>query len=232
MAFGQHLDRCRYRSEGRGTRSISDEVRAAQIKHIRHAPGHDVGQLTRHRVFTCLGQRAVHFSVELIEDAGLHATRQRLESAGSSQPIGKLGVNDTLVGDVVQFAAHRRAEDDAGVVSVERTVGIARVSQRLSGNTDRPLLTLIHRGCYFGRNTEALPVELKPLHPTPDNRVGLIGRIMVGVVIIRDAPPIGGRLGNTVALVENILPERPRIGRIRQNGTNANNGDGAICSVH
>ena len=132
----------------------------------------------------------------------------------------------------MQFAAHRGAQNDAGVLGVERAVGVARISQRLGGNRHRPLLALIHRGGHLRRHAEALPIKLKALDPAANRRVGLIGGAVVGVKIICAAPALSGRLGDAVALGEDILPKGTSTGRIRQNGADADNGDGAGCYVH
>jgi hypothetical protein len=139
-----------------------------------------------------------------------------------------LGEGDAVLRDVVQLAAHRRAQDHAGAFGVERAVGVAVVGQRLVGDGDRPLLPFVHRRGDFGRDAVLFPVELIALHPAADLGIGLVRRGRVGVVIVGDAPAIGWRLGNAIALIDNVLPERRRAQRIGEDGAHADNGDRSV----
>ena len=174
-------------------------------------PGDDVGQLARHRV---LGDRravAVARPACQLREDGARARRRAAgwNSASTRSAWRVLGERDAQRGQVVQLAAHRRAEDDAGALGVERPLGIAVVGQRLGGDGDRPLLALVHRGRDARRDAEALPVELEAAHPAADLAVGLVRRGGIGVVVVGDAPALRRDFGDAVALVAQCSPRTP-----------------------
>ncbi len=115
----------------------------------------------------------------------------------------------------MQLAAHGRAQNHAGALSVQRAIGIAVVGQGFGGNGYSPLLPFIHGGRNPGRNAKAFPIELKIPNPTADLAVAFERRTRIGVVIIGDIPALGRHFRNAVALGDNVLPESRRIGCIR-----------------
>ena len=213
--------------EGGGAGGIGDKVRAAQVQQVGHAPGHDIRQLAGHRVLGDLRQRAIHLGVELRDQLGLGGGGQRAKDRGGAQQSGILGEDHPLVGQVVQLAAHRRAEDHAGVLGVERSVGVAIIAERLGSGGRRPLLAGVHGLGDLWRHAVALPVEGEVAHPATDLRVGLIGGSRIGVVVVSDSPAVGGRLGDAVTSVDDICPEGSGVRRIGEDRAEANNGYGA-----
>ena len=227
--LGQQLDGRLDGGEAAGAGGVGDEVRAAQVENVGDAAGDDVGQLAGHGVFGDGRQGAIHHGVELLHQGHLRVGRQTLELRRGAQPVGVFGEGDALGGDVVHLAAHGRAQDDAGALGVQRPVGIAVVGQRLGGDGDGPLLPLVHHRGDARRQTEALPVELEPLHPAADLAVGLVRRFGVGVVVVGDAPAVGRRLGDAVALAGDVVPEGGGVRRVGQHGPHPDDSDSALC---
>ena len=229
LVFGQQLDGRLDSGEAAGAGGVGDEVRSAQVQDVGDAAGDDVGQLARHRVLGDGRQILVEGGVELLHERRLDRRREPLELRRAAQPADIFGKGDALGGDVVEFAAHGCAHDDAGALGVERPLRVTVVGQRVGGDGDGPLLAFVHGRGDLGRHAEAFPVELEVAHPTPDLAVGLIGRLGVGVVVVSDTPAVGRRFGDAVALADDVVPESGRARRIGQDGPHPDDSDSAIC---
>ena len=175
LAGVERLARGLHCGEGGGAGGVGNEAGAAQIEHIGHAPGHNVGQLARHGVFGNLRQRAVHGRVPLRQNAGARGRGQRCKLGRAMQPVNILGPVDACGGDVLHLTAHRRAQDDARAVGVQGALRVAVICHGLGGDGDGPLLALIHGCGHLGRHAETLPVKLEVAHPAADLAVGLVG---------------------------------------------------------
>ncbi len=228
-AVSQHLDRGADGGEAGGASGVGYEVGAAQIQHVGNASGDDVRQFAGHGIFGDGGEDRADALAPLLQDGLAHRLRQAAESRAALQGACVFGQDDALRGEVVLLAAHRRAEDHAGALSVERAIRVAIVGQRLGGDGDRPLLALVHRRRSLGRNAETLPVEMEAAHPTADLSVGLVRRGRVGVVIIGDAPALGRHIDDAVASIADVLPKGRGVGCVGENGAHPYDGDGAIC---
>ena len=133
----------------------------------------------------------------------------------------------------MQLAAHGRAEDHAGAIGVQWSVGIAVVRQRLSGDSDCPLLTLVHGSGHPRRNAKALPVEFEALHPAADLAVRLVRRSGIRIVIVVQSPAVRWNVVDAVAFVLDIVPKSRRVGGIWQDGSYTNDGNGSVgCVIH
>ncbi len=97
---------------------VGDEVGAAQIEHIGHPPGDDVGQFAGHGVFSDSGNALVDGAVPFADNLFTHVFRKLIESVRGLQGVGILGEDDAVLGDVMHFPAHRCAQDDACFFSV------------------------------------------------------------------------------------------------------------------
>ena len=207
--------------KGRGAGGVGDKVWPAQVEHVGHAPGHNVSQFAGHGVFGNVGQRVIHACAPALQDVRAGASRQARKFRHGFQHVRKLRKDDAVLRNVVQFAAHGRAQDDADALRVQGAVGIAIVGQRLVSDGDSPLLAFVHGRRYLGRDAILLPIELEPLHPAADLGIGLVGRSGIRVVIISNTPAVGRSFGNAIALIKDIVPKGGSIGRIGENGANA-----------
>ncbi len=229
FVLGQELNGRLDGGEAAGAGGIGDEVRPTQVEDVGHAARDDVGEFTGHGVFVDGRQGAVHDRVELLHQGHLCRRRQPLKLGRGAQPAGVFGEGDALGGDVVQLAAHSRAQDDAGALGVERPFGVAVVGQRLGGDGNSPLLPLVHGRDDARRQAKALPVELEAAHPAADFAIGLVRRCGVGVVVIGNVPAVGRRLSDTVALADDVFPEGSRVRRVGQFGSHPHDSDSALC---
>ena len=144
LVLVQHLDGRLDSGEAAGAGGVGDKVRAAQVEHVGHTPGDDVGQFAGHGVFGDGRHTLVECGVKLFDERFLGRRGEFGELGCAAQPTDIFGEDDALRGDVVQFAAHGRAQNDAGSLGIERPVGIAVVGQRIGGDGDGPLLAFVH----------------------------------------------------------------------------------------
>jgi hypothetical protein len=166
--------------------------------------------------------------VPLLQDRFTGGERQGGKLRRRGQFTCVLREDDAVLRDVVQLAAHRRAQNHTGAFGVERPVRVAVVGQRLVGNGDRPLLPFVHRRRHLRWNAILLPVKLETLHPAADLGIAFIWRGGVGIIIIGNAPAVGRSLSNAVTLMDNVLPESRRRRRIGEDGAHADNGDRSV----
>ena len=85
-------------------------------------------------------------------------------------------------------------------------------SERHPRAGDRPLLAVVHRVADLRRDRQ-LPAERIPLpvaHPAADLRVGLVGRLRIGVVVQRRVPAVGVDVADRVAAGRRRCARTPR----------------------
>ena len=184
LLVDQHFHRRLDGGEAGGAGGVGDEVRPAQIEHVGHASGDDVGQLAGHGVFGDGRVGLVDVGMPGGQDRLARGARQPGELRHGGQGMGIFGKDDALIGDEGAFAAHGRAEDDGGWRRVQRPLRIAIVGECVGADGHRPLLPLVHGLGHARRDAEAAPVESKPAHPAADFAVGFVRCGGVGVIII------------------------------------------------
>ncbi len=109
LVFGEQFNSRVYGGKTGGASSVGDEVGAAQVQHIGHPPGDDVGQFAGHGIFGDAGQGVVNDIVPMGENGFACGRGQLLELWYSLQGTGIFGENNARIGDVMEFPPHRRA---------------------------------------------------------------------------------------------------------------------------
>src|SRR6185369_12424440 len=70
-------------------------------------------------------------------------------------------------------------------------------------------------------------------HPAADLRIRFVRRLGVGIVIEGKIPAVGRGLPDAVATVPDVVPESRNVGRIREDGSHADDGDRTMgCGAH
>ena len=111
LVLGQHFDGGVESRKAGGAGRVGDEVGAAQIEQIGHAPRDDIGQFTGHSIFGDGRETLVDDGVPVGDDLPPQIGRQLIESRRGGQGVGVFGENDAVLGGVMQFATHGCAED-------------------------------------------------------------------------------------------------------------------------
>ena len=218
MMLGEHLY-CRVNSSEAGSaRGVGDEVGAAQVEHVGHPAGDDVGKFAGHGVFGDWRHSSHEFAAPVVEHRLLGRSRHAGEFGRPAQRIGIFREDRSHGGGVMHLAAHGGSQNHAGAIGVQRSVGITVVGQRFGSDGHCPLLPFIHGGGHFGRDAIALPVKLKAAHPGADLGIGLVRGSRIRVVIVSNAPAIGWGFDDRIMFVDNVLPKRRRRGRVGEDG--------------
>ncbi len=101
LVFVKHLDGRFDGGEAAGAGGVGDEVRPAQVEHVGHTPGDDVGQFAGHRVLGDGRHILVECGVELFDERFLGRRRELGKLRRAAQPADIFREDDALRGDVV-----------------------------------------------------------------------------------------------------------------------------------
>ncbi len=119
LVFDQQFNSGIDRREAGGAGGIGDEIGPAQIEHIGHAPGDDIGQFAGHRVFgDRRGRRQSIRSCHWLKIVSCTSAGSWLNSLAASRAWAYSGKDDPFVGHIVQLATHGRAHDHGRILRV------------------------------------------------------------------------------------------------------------------
>ena len=230
----QTLDGRVDRRQGRGAGRVDGEVRAVEVEQVGHAAGDDVAQLAGHGVLGDHREPLLRHGRHLGQQRLAKLERQRGERGCCREHLDVLGQVRPQRCEVVQLAGHRVAEHHRGAVVVERALRVAVVEQCLPRGRHRPLLRAVHRGRDLGRHRQA-PLQRSPVevtHPATDDRVRLVRRVRVGVVVEIGVPAVGGHVADGAAPLGQVAPVGRDVGSIGQDGPDSHDGDGSGRAGH
>ncbi len=131
------------------------------------------------------------------------------------------------------LARHGIAQDDRHPVGIEPPGRIAVILQRLVTGRDGPLLGFVDLLLDARRDGDAHfdGLKFESAHPTADLAVSFIEGGRVGVVKEVGFPAVVGYVGDGIAARLDVAPKCSRVGGIRQDGSNPDNGYGC-CFTH
>ena len=126
--------------------------------------------------------------------------------------------------------AHGIAQDDRHPIRVQEAGRVAVILQRLVTGGYGPLLDLID--LFLDAGWDGDPhfggLEGETAHPAADLAVGLIRGGRVGVVEKLRFPAVSSHIGDRIPAGLDVLPKCLHVRRIRQDGAQADDGDGWI----
>ena len=193
----------------RATGGIDGEIHPTQIKAVGHAARDDIQQDAGEAVLgpfrQALGSGFGHFTVDRGQ-RGTHGVALAKRPGAAADPDDDRG-----------FAAQRLILDHA--------ILEPGVFQRLSDNLQRQQLQRFDRRHGVGRNAVFDRVEFKLINEAAPFRIGLVGRIAVGIVITAPIPTAFRHFFNRIDAVDDILPIGGKIARFGQDRPHAGDGD-------
>ncbi len=228
----QTVDRGLERGERRSTGGIADVVGPPQVEGLRDASRDDVRELPGHRIFGHLHDLvldALRDGVqELLDLVVAQAAHRRFEE-GDAQRCVDLRILDPEVGLISEITAERVAENHGRSITVEVTVEVPRVLQRLPHGFETEELGRVDFLDDGRRQTERLSVEFEPRHPATDLAVRLVRRGGIGVPVERGVPAIRRHVRDAVDAVDDVVPEGVRREGAGHFRADADDGDGRLA---
>ena len=228
LALDEHGKSRFHGGEAGGAGGVGDEVGTAQVEDVGDAPGDDVGQFARHGVLGDGGDFVGDGFLPAVQNFLLRGAGQAVKGGDGFQRLGVFGQDDAGAGEEDALAAHGRAQNDGGAFGVQGAFRVAVVGEGVGGDGHGPLLPFVHGVGHFGGHTKAPPIKRKPAHPTADFAVRFVRGVGVGIVVMFDAPPVGGDFGDAVLFVDDVVPEGGSAEGIGHDGANAHDGYGCI----
>ncbi len=214
-----------------GAGCIGGVVRPFKIEQGRDAPGEDVRQFARHRVFRYGRKPFVEVLPELVHDLPADVRRERGIASGAGQLVDELGQKDSGCRIQVRVPPHGVAQNNGDPFRVQGTGRIAVVVQGLPRRHNAPFLGKIHGHADLRRYRQA-PFQGIPFpvaHPASDLGVGFVERLRVRIVVESRVPSVGRHLGDAVPAVLDVLPELRSVGSIRHYGAYAYDRNSLLC---
>ena len=214
---------------GRRAGGVHDVVGTAEVEEIGDSPGYAVGELARHGVLGDLRVSLPYEVAELSRDRLLDIDGKRAEAGRVPKFAHQLREVDPHRCLVVPLACHGIAEDDCHPFVVQRAPRVAVVDERLVCAGHGPFLSVVH-GVGHSRHEGELPGMRVPVpvpDPTTDLGVRLVRCFRVGVVVQLGIPSRWVDVADAVAALLDVLPKLGSIGRVRHDGADPDDCDGA-----